>query len=124
MDAILTKKAEELAKDLAGQATTLNELNAIMRSLMKSALERMLNTEMFELPMPIQKATYTTNVIESVNSVIRKFTRNRKQYPNRDSAMKLIYMAIHEASKKWTMPFRNNVRRPNAKKYQLTQKTG
>ena len=59
---------------------------------------------MFELPMPIRKATYTTNVIESVNSVIRKFTRNRKQYPNRDSAMKLIYMAIHEASKKWTMP--------------------
>jgi putative transposase len=50
------------------------------------------------------KATYTTNVIESVNSVIRKFTRNRKQYPNRESALKLVYMAIHEASKKWTMP--------------------
>lgn len=59
---------------------------------------------MFELPMPIRKATYTTNVIESVNSVIRKFTRNRKQYPNRESALKLIYMAIHEASKRWTMP--------------------
>lgn len=59
---------------------------------------------MFELPAPIRKAVYTTNVIESVNSVIRKFTRNRKQYPNRDSALKLIYMAIHEASKKWTMP--------------------
>lgn len=61
-------------------------------------------TTMFELPAPIRRAIYTTNVIESVNSVIRKFTRNRKQYPNRDSAMKLIYMAIHEASKKWTMP--------------------
>jgi transposase-like protein len=59
---------------------------------------------MFELPPPIRKAIYTTNIIESVNSVIRKFTRNRKQYPNRDSALKLIYMAIHEASKKWTMP--------------------
>jgi putative transposase len=61
-------------------------------------------TTMFDLPAPIRKAIYTTNVIESVNSVIRKFTRNRKQYPNRDSALKLIYMAIHEASKKWTMP--------------------
>ena len=61
---------------------------------------------MFELPAAIRRATYTTNVIESVNSVIRKFTRNRKQYPNRDSALKLIYMAIHEASKKWTMPIR------------------
>lgn len=61
---------------------------------------------MFDLPAPIRKAIYTTNAIESVNSVIRKFTRNRKQYPNRDSALKLIYMAIHEASKRWTMPIR------------------
>lgn len=59
---------------------------------------------MFEYPQAIRKAIYTTNVIESVNSVIRKFTRNRKQYPNRESALKLIYMAIHEASKRWTMP--------------------
>jgi putative transposase len=61
---------------------------------------------MFELPPAIRKAIYTTNAIESVNSVIRKFTRNRKQYPNRESALKLVYMAIHEASKRWTMPIR------------------
>lgn len=59
---------------------------------------------MFDLPPAIRKATYTTNTIESVNSTIRKFTRNRKQYPNRDSALKLIFLAIREASKKWTMP--------------------
>ena len=59
---------------------------------------------MFDLPPAIRKATYTTNTIESVNSTIRKFTRNRKQYPNRDSALKLIFMAIREASKKWTKP--------------------
>ncbi len=59
---------------------------------------------MFEFPAAIRKAIYTTNAIESVNSVIRKFTRNRKQYPNADSALKLVYLAIHEASKKWTMP--------------------
>ncbi len=59
---------------------------------------------MFAFPPAIRKAIYTTNAIESINSQIRKFTRNRKQYPNRDSALKLIYMAIHEASKKWTMP--------------------
>lgn len=62
---------------------------------------------MFDFPPPIRKVIYTTNVIESVNSVIRKFTRNRKQYPNRESALKLIYMAIQEASKKWTMPIPN-----------------
>jgi putative transposase len=59
---------------------------------------------MFDFPPAIRKAIYTTNAIESVNSVIRKFTRNRKQYPNAESALKLVYLAIHEASKKWTMP--------------------
>jgi putative transposase len=61
---------------------------------------------LFEFPAPIRRAIYTTNAIESVNSVIRKFTRNRKQYPNAESALKLVYLAIHEASKKWTMPIK------------------
>jgi putative transposase len=61
---------------------------------------------LFDFPPPIRKAIYTTNAIESVNSVIRKFTRNRKQYPNAESALKLVYLAIHEASKHWTMPIR------------------
>lgn len=59
---------------------------------------------LFDFPPPIRKAIYTTNAIESVNSVIRKFTRNRKIYPNEQSAIKLVYMAIGEASKKWTRP--------------------
>jgi len=61
---------------------------------------------LFEFPPAIRKAIYTTNAIESVNSVIRKFTRNRKQYPNAESALKLVYLAIHEASKKWTLPIK------------------
>lgn len=59
---------------------------------------------LFDFPPPIRKAIYTTNAIESVNSVIRKFTRNRKIYPNEESALKLVFMAIREAAKKWTMP--------------------
>jgi len=59
---------------------------------------------LFDFPASIRKAIYTTNAIESVNSVIRKFTRNRKIYPNEESALKLVYMAIAEASKKWTRP--------------------
>ncbi|MEX1223319.1 MAG: IS256 family transposase [Pirellulales bacterium] len=62
---------------------------------------------LFDFPAPIRKAIYTTNAIESVNSVIRKFTKNRKIYPSEESALKLIYMAIGEASKKWTMPIRS-----------------
>jgi len=43
---------------------------------------------LFDFPPPIRKAIYTTNAIESVNSVIRKFTRNRKIYPNEESAQR------------------------------------
>lgn len=46
MDVALMKKTEELAKELAQNSPTLEELNTVMRSLMKSAMERMLNTEM------------------------------------------------------------------------------
>jgi putative transposase len=62
---------------------------------------------LFDYPPAIRRAIYTTNAIESINSVIRKFTRNRKIYPNEDSALKLIYMAIREASERWTMPVRH-----------------
>lgn len=62
---------------------------------------------LFDFPPDIRKAIYTTNAIESVNSVIRKFTRNRKIYPSEESALKLVYMAILEASKKWTKPIRH-----------------
>jgi putative transposase len=61
---------------------------------------------MFDFPPEIRRAIYTTNAIESVNSTIRKFTANRKQYPSADSAVKLVYLAISEAAKKWTMPIK------------------
>src|SRR5437870_11787115 len=46
MDATLKLKAEQLAGDIATQAKTLDDLNGLLRTLMKSALERMLDTEM------------------------------------------------------------------------------
>jgi putative transposase len=46
MDAMWTKKAEELAQELATQATCLEDLNGVMRALMKTALEKMLHTEL------------------------------------------------------------------------------
>jgi putative transposase len=65
-----------------------------------------LNT-LFNYPQDIRKAIYTTNAIESLNSVIRKATRKRKLFPTDDSAKKVIYLAIQAASKKWTMPIRH-----------------
>jgi putative transposase len=57
-----------------------------------------------ESPPGIRKAIDTTNAIESVNSAIREYTRNRELSPGAGSAVKLVYLAINEASKKWTMP--------------------
>jgi transposase-like protein len=65
-----------------------------------------LNT-LFSYPEDIRKAIYTTNAIESLNSVVRKAVKKRKLFPTDDSAMKVIYLAIQEASKKWTMPIQN-----------------
>jgi len=61
----------------------------------------------FDYPEEIRKVIYTTNAIESLNSVIRKSTKNRKVFPNDAAATKVVYLAIREASKKWTMPIRN-----------------
>lgn len=65
-----------------------------------------LNT-LFLYPEDIRKAIYTTNAIESLNSVIRKAIKKRKLFPTDDSAMKVVYLAIMDASKRWTMPIWN-----------------
>jgi len=65
-----------------------------------------LNT-LFAYPEDIRRAIYTTNAIESLNSVILKAIKKRKLFPTDASAMKVVYLAITEASKKWTMPIRN-----------------
>jgi putative transposase len=58
---------------------------------------------LFDYPQEIRKIIYTTNAIESLNSVIRKAIRNRKIFPSDQSALKVVYLAIKQASQKWTM---------------------
>ena len=62
---------------------------------------------LFDYPPEIRKAIYTTNAIESLNSVIRSATKRRKLFPSDTAATKVIYLAVLQASKKWTMPIRN-----------------
>jgi len=57
-------------------------------------------------PDYIRKAIYTTNAIESLNRSLRKVTKNRGSFPNDESALKLLYLALTNISKKWTMPIR------------------
>jgi transposase-like protein len=61
----------------------------------------------FDYPEEIRRVIYTTNVIESLNSVIRKAIHNRKIFPDDSSVFKMVYLAIERASRKWTMPIKD-----------------
>ena len=65
-----------------------------------------LNT-LFNYPEDARRAIYTTNAIESLNSVIRKAIKKRKLFPTDDAAKKVVYLAIQQALKKWTTPIRD-----------------
>jgi putative transposase len=58
-------------------------------------------------PAEIRKVIYTTNAIESVNRSLRKITKNRGVFPNTESLLKLYWLALERAAKKWTMPIQN-----------------
>ena len=61
----------------------------------------------FQFPQEIRKVIYTTNIIESVHRQFRMLTKTKGAFPNDDSLLKLLYMGILNAQKKWTMPIRN-----------------
>ncbi|WP_286241209.1 IS256 family transposase [Neptuniibacter halophilus] len=61
----------------------------------------------FDYPPQIRKVIYTTNAIESVNASLRKVTKTRRSFPNDKSVMKILYLALHQIAKKWTMPIRD-----------------
>jgi len=61
----------------------------------------------FAFPADIRRAIYTTNAIESLNRTLRKVIKNRQAFPTDESILKILYLALNNASKKWTMPIRN-----------------
>lgn len=62
---------------------------------------------LFSYPPEIRKAIYTTNAIESLNMSLRKVTKNRGHFPSDDAMFKLLYLALKNIAKKWTMPIRD-----------------
>jgi len=61
----------------------------------------------FDYPKEIRKVIYTTNAIESLNYSLRKVLKNRGAFPNDESIMKLMFMALQNVAKKWTRPIRD-----------------
>ena len=64
-------------------------------------------TVFFDYSPEIRKVIYTTNAIESLNYSLRRMLKTRGSFPNDDSILKILYLAINRVSKKWTMPIRN-----------------
>jgi transposase-like protein len=56
----------------------------------------------FVFPDFIRKIMYTTNTIESLNSQFRKLTKTKLIFPNDESLMKMLYLAVENISKRWT----------------------
>ena len=61
----------------------------------------------FQYQEDIRRVIYTTNIIESVHRQFRTLTKTKGAFPNDNSLLKLLYMGILNAQKKWTMPIRN-----------------
>lgn len=64
-------------------------------------------TAYFEFPLEIRRMIYTTNTIESLNSTIRKYTKTKTVFPDDQSALKAVYLAVANVEKKWTIPVRD-----------------
>jgi len=62
---------------------------------------------MFRFTQEIRTAIYTTNVIESLWSSLRRITKTRAAFPTEEAAIKLLWLGLHNASRRWTMPIRN-----------------
>ncbi len=58
-------------------------------------------TAFLSFPLEIRKLIYTTNIIESFNASLRKFTESKKVFPTDDAAKKSVYVAIKQITKKW-----------------------
>jgi transposase-like protein len=64
-------------------------------------------TSYFDYPIEIRKIIYTTNVIESLNNCIRKYTKSKSVFPDDQSVLKSIYLSIMNVQKKWNHSVRN-----------------
>ncbi len=61
----------------------------------------------FDYPPDIREVIYTTNAIESLNRSLRKVLKTKGCFPNEESVYKLLYLALNNIAKKWTMPIRD-----------------
>ena len=115
------KDRKEVAADLKSiyQAATLDEADRELSNFAEKwravypAVVRLWQQHwgqvipMFSFVPEIRKAIYTTNTIESLNMTLRKIIKNRSLFPSDEAVFKILYLALKNIAKKWTMPIQN-----------------
>jgi putative transposase len=61
----------------------------------------------FDFPLEIRTMIYTTNIIENLNGKIRKYTKAKMMFPDDQSVVKMVFLALREITRKWTVPISN-----------------
>ena len=103
---IYTSQNEEMANlELKAFASKWNEKYPVISNIWKRNWSGII--PFFAFPQEIRKVIYTTNTIESINRQIRKIINNKGVFPNDEAIKKIIFLALKNAAKKWTMPIRN-----------------
>lgn len=96
---------EQAEMNLTAFETKWDELHPSIGQSWRRNWERI--RPFFAYSPEIRKVIYTTNAIESMNMSLRKVTKNRGSFPNDESMLKLLYLALNNIAKKWTMPIRD-----------------
>ena len=118
---VVWKDKKEFARDMKeiynsptknGARAALNDFSVKWSSKYSYAVKSWENnwenlTAFFDFPVEIRKIIYTTNLIENLNGKIRKYTKNKLSFPTDDAVLKSTYLAVREATKKWSMPIRD-----------------
>jgi putative transposase len=97
--------AEQAAQHLEAFAAQWDATHPTVSRIWRRNWDRII--PFFGYPADIRKVIYTTNAIESVNMSLRKVTKNRGSFPNDDAVTKLLYLALNNIARKWTMPIRD-----------------
>lgn len=91
--------ADEAARQLEEFAAKWDKPNPTISQVWRRNWERI--TPFFAFPSDIRKVMYTTNAVESLNMSLRKIIKTRASFPNEDAALRLLYLALRNHSKKW-----------------------
>lgn len=115
------KERAQVARDLKPIYTAVNEAGAEQAlvefetkwgrsypSIVKSWRANWTQLVTFlKYPAEIRKVIYTTNAVESLNRSLRKVSKTRGAFPNKEALLRLYYLALERIAKKWTKPILN-----------------